>query len=108
MSATMCKSAQKAAPCACSPLSPFRWAESYTPGSSFAADWPKNAASSQASTKAVERQRADGIDPGYISGLNTPMHHVRPSDKTARAKKRADSFKPTTFTVYSKARAAKK
>ena len=100
--------AKTAASCACPPLSPFRWADRYTPGSSFAADWPKNAASSQASTKAVERQRAEGIDPGFISGMNTPMHHVRPSDKTVRTKKRADSLKPTTFTVYSNAKAAKK
>ena len=95
MSATMCKSAQKAAPCTCPPLSPFRWAESYKPGSSFAADWQKNATSAKASTELVERKRADGTDPGFISGMNTPMHHLRPADKADRAKKRvADILKP--------------
>ena len=99
----------KPTPCACSPISPFRWAESYTPGSSFAADWPKNAASAQASTKAVERQRAEGIDPGFIGGLNTPMHRVRPSDKKAWAEQQVSKLlKPATFAVYSKARPSSK
>ena len=88
--------------CTCTPLSPFRWAESYKPGSSFAADWQKNATNAKASTQVVEDKRAQGIDPGHISGLNTPAHQLRPSqaavDKAARkalAKKRAaDILKP--------------
>ena len=88
--------------CTCPPLSPFRWAESYKPGSSFAMAFQRNAANAKASTESVETQRAQGIDPGHISGLNTPMHNVRPSqevvDKAARkalAKKRAaDILKP--------------
>jgi len=95
--------------CTCTPLSPFRWAESYKPGSSFAADWQKNATNAKASTQVVEDKRAQGIDPGFIGGLNTPMHRVRPSDKAAWAKQQvAGLLKPATFTVYSKAKAAKK
>ena len=98
----------KATPCTCPPLSPFRWAESYKPGSSFAADWQKNATSAKASTELVERKRADGTDPGFISGMNTPMHRVRPSDKKAWAEQQVSKLlKPTPFTVYSKAKAAK-
>ena len=95
--------------CTCAANSPFLWSTRYVPGSSFAADWPKNAASAQASTKAVERQRAEGIDPGFIGGLNTPMHRVRPSDKKAWAEQQVSKLlKPATFAVYSKAKAAKK
>jgi len=102
MSASLCGGSQTASACRCSANSPFRWAESYKPGSSFAADWQKNATSAKASTDLVERKRADGIDPGHISGLNTPAHQLRPSqtvvDKAARkalAKKRAaDILKP--------------
>jgi hypothetical protein len=98
-----------AASCACSPISPFRWAESYTPGSSFAADWQKNATNAKASTQVVEDKRAQGIDPGFIGGLNTPMHRVRPSDKKAWAEQQVSKLlKPATSTVYSKAKAAKK
>lgn len=92
----------KPTPCTCPLLSPFRWAESYKPGSSFAMAFQRNAVNAKSSTNAVETQRADGIDPGFISGMNTPMHRVRPSqaavDKVARkalAKKReADILKP--------------
>jgi len=81
--------------CTCPANSPFLWSTRYKPGSSFAMAFQRNAKSAMASTNAVETQRADGIDPGFISGLNTPMHHVRPSDKAARAKKRvADILKP--------------
>ena len=93
-----------AAACACPPLSPFRWAERYVPGSSFAADWQKNAMSAKASTELVERKRADGTDPGFIGGMNTPMHRVRPADKKAWAEQQVSKLlKPATFTVYSKA-----
>jgi hypothetical protein len=105
MSAFLCGASQTASACRCSANSPFRWAESYTPGSSFAADWQKNATSAKASTQAVEDKRAQGIDPGFIGGLNTPMHHVRPSDKKAWAGQQvAKLLKPATFTVYSKAK----
>jgi hypothetical protein len=91
--------------CTCTPLSPFRWAESYKPGSSFAADWQKNATKAKASTQVVEDKRAQGIDPGFIGGLNTPMHRVRPSDKAAWAGQQVSKLlKPATFTVYSKAK----
>lgn len=109
MSASLCGGSQTASACRCSANSPFRWAESYKPGSSFAADWQKNATSAKASTDLVERKRADGIDPGHISGMNTPMHRVRPADKKAWAKQQVSKLlKPATFTVYSKAKAAKK
>ena len=92
----------KATPCARPPLSPFRWAESYKPGSSFAMAFQRNAKSAQAATDQAQSKRAQGIDPGFIGGLNTPMHHVRPSQdvvdkaaRKARAKKReAEILKP--------------
>ena len=92
----------KPTPCTCPPISPFRWAESYTPGSSFAMAFQRNAVASQASSATVDDKRAQGIDPGHISGLNTPAHQLRPSqaavEKAARkalAKRRAaDILKP--------------
>ena len=92
-----------AASCACPPLSPFRWAERYVPGSSFAADWQKNAKSAQASTDYVDSQRAAGHDVGHIHGLTdkVPPHRHRPAQfvvkqtKGKTAKERAaDVLKP--------------
>lgn len=104
MSAFLCDGSQTGRACRCSANSPFRWAESYKPGSSFAADWQKNATSAKASTELVERKRADGTDPGFIGGMNTPMHRVRPADKKAWAEQQVSKLlKPATFTVYSKA-----
>lgn len=95
MSASLCGGSQTASACRCSANSPFRWAESYKPGSSFAMAFQRNAVNAKSSTESVETQRAEGIDPGYISGMNTPMHRVRPADKADRAKKRvADILKP--------------
>ncbi len=101
----VCDTAQTSNGCTCPANSPFRWRERYVPGSSFAADWQKNATNAKASTQVVEDKRAQGIDPGFIGGLNTPMHRVRPSDKAAWAGQQVSKLlKPATFTVYSKAK----
>lgn len=81
--------------CACSPLSPFRWRERYVPGTSFAAEWQRNAKSAQASTDYVDSQRSAGVDVGHIHGLTdkVPPHRHRPGQfvvaKSMGAKERA-------------------
>lgn len=108
MSASLCGGSQTASACRCSANSPFRWAESYKPGSSFAMAFQRKVVNAKSSTNAVETQRAEGVDPGFISGMNTPMHRLRPADKKAWAEQQVSKLlKPAAFTVYSKAKAAK-
>jgi hypothetical protein len=81
--------------CTCPANSPFLWSTRYVPGSSFAADWSKNAASAKASTDYVDSQRAAGHDVGHIHGLTdkVPPHRHRPGqfvvNKGKGAKERA-------------------
>lgn len=104
MSAFLCDGSQTGRACRCSANSPFRWAESYTPGSSLAMSLQRNAVSAKAASDQAQSKRAE---PGN-TGANTPMHHVRPADKKAWAKQQVSKLlKPATFAVYSKAKAAK-
>ena len=97
----VCDTAQTSNGCTCPANSPFRWRERYVPGTSFAAEWQRNAKSAQASTDYVDSQRSAGHDVGHIHGLTdkVPPERHRPGQfvvaKGKGAKERAaDVLKP--------------